>query len=123
MNFSIVEFDGVNHVRLGVDCAPFGERDFLCEIIDGDEEEVRGVMMEIAADWPQYWAKTLETVHALFGRYDEPDHFQTTAFQVLLQKSGGWVDDDFFFEVVFEEEKGFWAVFFKDGEVIHSQQS
>lgn len=113
----------IDCVTIRVNCEPYGEQRLSCEIEEDTPEEIEAGLKMIAADWLILWPQIHEKVTDLLKMYDQPPLFGSQPFEMQVQKSGGWVNDDFFIELKFAEHDGFWCVFFKDQRVIHHQAS
>jgi len=112
-----------DNVTQEVDCPPYGLRNFVCEIRDDSREDIEAAISDISKEWDILWPKLKEGVSKLLLDWQKPDYFSTSGFTLKLEKSGDWVDNDFFIEVIFDDADGFWSIFFKDLEVIHAQPS
>ena len=96
-----------DHVTQEVDCPPYGRYNFFCEVRDDFREDVEAALTDISREWDIIWPKLKEGVSKLLSDWEKLDYFSTSEFILKLEKSGGWVDDDFFIEVIFDDADGF----------------
>jgi hypothetical protein len=106
-----------------VSCPPLGDHILRCEVDEDTAEDTEFVVELVTSNWSILWPKLKSHVSDLLSSCDRQDYFRTSDFRMTIEKSGGWVDDDFFIELKFDDADGFWCVFFKDLEVIHAQPS
>ena len=117
-----ITYDTTVHLFTRVTCPPCGERRLLCEVGEESREEAAEVVAMIQMDWHQLWRKAYATLKEVLQQLEIADTTEQEEFDILIRKSGGWIDDDFFLELRFDsDDLGWWSLFFKDGEVIHAQ--
>ncbi len=87
----------------------------------------RRIYNGIRNNWAGYWLQMFPAVTQLFDDYSKPNCFGQSKFSIFMMKSGGWIDDDVMFELLFADvPAGFsiaWVTAFKNGKLVHSQAS
>jgi hypothetical protein len=114
------------HTKI-VNCPPFGDVELFYE--SGYIREVIGfgAYRRVLLKWREYWQQMLPAVIETMKDYEKPNLFGKEKFRILLMKSGGWIDDEVMFELLFENDPaGFsiaWVTAFKNDLIIHKQAS
>jgi hypothetical protein len=88
----------------------------------------RWLFRRIEKNWSIYWDEIYRATLVTMSRYKRPNCFGMKPFEIRMNKSGRWIDDDMMFELHFfnpngEYEFPIWLVAFKKLDVVHSQAS
>lgn len=114
-------------IHKSVPCPPYGNMELVYESGIIKYLLTRRVYIDIKKNWAGYWLQMFPAVTRLFEDYSKPNCFGQSKFSISMKKSGGWIDDDVMFELLFANDPaGFsiaWVTAFKNGKLVHSQAS